>query len=149
MPYFTLTRLIPNIVMVAKKKAQSRKTGLSINIPVIKKTGRKRATVVHEKVPKPGKSDRWVSVKTPAARPAQQVHVDDAGRIVVPARFRKSLGLKPGDPVTVTLEGDVLRVRTIQATLEKARAIMRKKNPKKRSLVDELIAERRAEAAKE
>jgi len=51
--------------------------------------------------------------------------------------------------VTVTLKGNVLRVRTIKATLEKARAIMRKKNPKTRSLVDELITERRAEAAKE
>ena len=135
--------------MIAKKQTSTRKTGTLDNLPVQKKTGRKRTTVVRQKVPKSGKTDRWVTVKTPTARPAEQVHVDDAGRIVVPARFRKSLGLEPGDPVTVTLEGDILRVRTIQATLEKARAIMRKKNPKKRSLVDELIAERRAEAAKE
>ena len=135
--------------MSAKKQTRTRKLAISNNLPDQKKTGRNRTTVVREKVRKSGKTGRWVTVKTPTARPAEQVHVDDAGRIVVPARFRKSLGLEPGDPVTVTLEGDVLRVRTIQATLEKARAIMRKKNPKKRSLVDELIAERRAEAAKE
>ena len=135
--------------MRTKKQNRSRKTSTSSNLPVKTKTGRIRTTVVRKKVPKSGKTDRWVTVKTPAARPAEQVHVDDAGRIVVPARFRKLLGLEPGDPVTVTLEGDVLRVRTIEATLEGARAIMRKKNPKKRSLVDELIAERRAEAAKE
>ncbi len=135
--------------MSAKKQTRTRKTAISRNLPVQSKTGRSRTTVGREKVPKSGKTGRWVTVKTPTVRPAEQVHVDDAGRIVVPARFRKSLGLEPGDPVTVTLEGDVLRVRTIQATLEKARAIMRKKNPKKRSLVDELIAERRAEAAKE
>ena len=135
--------------MDVKKQTHKRKTAVFDNLPARAKTGRRRTTVVQEKVPKPGKTNRWVTVKTPTPRPTEQVHVDDAGRIVVPARFRKSLGLEPGDPVTVTLEGDVLRVRTIQATLKKARAIMRKKNPKKRSLVDELIAERRAEAAKE
>jgi len=135
--------------MGVKNQNRARKKAISDSLPVQTKTGRKRTTVVREKIPKSGKTDRWVTVKTPTARPAEQVHVDDAGRIVVPARFRKSLGIEPGDPVTVTLEGDVLRVRTIQAALEKARSIMRKKNPKKRSLVDELIAERRAEAAKE
>ncbi len=135
--------------MGTKKQTLIRKLAISDDLPVQTKTGTNRTPVVREKVPKSGKTGRWVTVKTPTARPAEQVHVDDAGRIVVPARFRKSLGLEPGDPVTVTLEGDVLRVRTMQATLEKARAIMRKKNPKKRSLVDELIAERRAEAAKE
>ncbi len=135
--------------MSAKKQTRRRKTAISDSLPVITKTGRKRTTVIREQAPKSSKKGRWVSVKMPIARPAEQVHVDDAGRIVVPARFLRSLGLEPGDPVTVTLEDDVLRVRTIEATLESARAIMRKKNPKKRSLVDELIAERRAEAAKE
>ncbi len=135
--------------MGVEKRNKIQKMAISDSLPVQTRPGRSRTTVVREKVPKSGKMDRWATVKMPTVRPAEQVHVDDAGRIVVPARFRKSLGLEPGDPVTVTLEGDVLRVRTIQAAREKARSIMRKKNPKKRSLVDELIAERRSEAAKD
>ena len=135
--------------MALKKYNRTVETASSDSLPVQAKTGRHQTTVVPEKAPKPGKTGRWVTVKTPTAHSVEQVHVDDAGRIVVPARFRKLLALNPGDPVTVTLERNVLRVMTIQATLEKARAIMRKKNPKKRSLVDELITERRAEAAKE
>ena len=135
--------------MTLKKCIRTKETASSDGLPVQAKTGRYQTTVVPEKAPKPGKEGGWVTVKKPTAHPVEQVHVDDAGSIVVPERFRKLLSLKPGDPVTVTLEGNVLHVMTIQATLEKARAIMRKKNPKKRSLVDELITERRAEAAKE
>jgi len=126
--------------------------GKKVKVPDIRLNGRKRrssATRGQPKRAKVGQQFRWITVKTPAPRPTEQVQVDDAGRIVIPAKFRRSLGLGPGDPVTVTMEGDVLRIRTIDASLEKARAIMRKKNPKKRSLVDELIADRREEAAKE
>ena len=68
---------------------------------------------------------------------------------MVPARFRKAMGLKPGDSVTLTLEDDALSVRTACDTLRSARALMRAKNPAGKSLVDELIAERRAEQARE
>ena len=50
-------------------------------------------------------------------------------------------------PVTVTLEDDALSVRTARDTLSNARALMRAKNPAGKSLVDELLAERRAERA--
>lgn len=51
------------------------------------------------------------------------------------------------NPVTVTLEDDALSVRTARDTLSNARALMRAKNPAGKSLVDELLAERRAERA--
>ena len=63
--------------------------------------------------------------------------------------MRKAIGLKPGDSVTVTLEDDALSVRTARDTLSNARALMRAKNPAGKSLVDELLAERRAERARE
>lgn len=53
------------------------------------------------------------------------------------------------NPVTVTLEDDALSVRTARDTLSNARALMRAKNPAGKSLVDELLAERRAERARE
>lgn len=79
----------------------------------------------------------------------ERARLDPAGRIVVPARFRKSLGLKPGDPVTVTLESGTLRIRTAKAALEKAQALMRSRNPRRRSVVTELIDERRRAATAE
>ena len=68
---------------------------------------------------------------------------------MVSAKLRKAIGLKPGDSVTVTLEDDALSVRTARDTLSNARALMRAKNPAGKSLVDELLAERRAERARE
>lgn len=65
---------------------------------------------------------------------------------MVPAKFRKVIGLQPGG--SVTLEDDALSVRTARDTLSNARALMRAKNPAGKSLVDELLAERRAERAR-
>jgi len=79
----------------------------------------------------------------------EPARLDPAGRIVIPARFRKLLGLKPGDPVTVTLEASTLRIRTAKAALEKAQALMRSRNPGRRSAVTELIEERRKAATAE
>ena len=109
--------------------------------PVKRKSGKKAA--------RKAQRQRWSTVDRAEALPTEQVQVDSAGRVVLPARFRRELGIDAGDPVTITLEDDVLRVRTIQASLEKARALMRKTNPDGDSLVDELIAERRAEAERE
>ncbi len=80
---------------------------------------------------------------------SERVTLDSGGRLVVPARFRRTLDLRPGDAVTVTLEGNMLRVKSVRVALRQAQALMRKKNSAQRSVVDELIAERRAEAAQE
>jgi AbrB family looped-hinge helix DNA binding protein len=79
----------------------------------------------------------------------ERVRLDQAGRIVLPARFRKSLRLSPGDAVTVTLDKDKLQISTSKSALDKAQQIMRQKNPARRSAVAALIAERRTEAARE
>lgn len=106
---------------------------------------RKRKKRVAAKKARP----KAVNLETPADRPTERVSIDSAGRLVVPAKFRKAIGLNPGDPVTVTLENDALSIRTAHDTLKSARALMRAKNPTGKSLVDELIAERRAEQARE
>ncbi len=74
-------------------------------------------------------------------------HVDSAGRILIPANLRKILGLREGDQVSFQLEGDGLRVETRQAALKRAREIIRKHVPDGVSLADELIADRRKDAA--
>jgi AbrB family looped-hinge helix DNA binding protein len=72
--------------------------------------------------------------------------VVDGGRVVVPARFRKAMGLVPGDTVLFELEGDELRVRAASSALRRIQNKLKAIAPKDRNLSDELIAERRAEA---
>ena len=66
---------------------------------------------------------------------------------MIPARFRHALGLKPGDSVQIELEDGVLRLESRAARIKRAQALVAK-YASGRSLADELIAERRAEAAR-
>lgn len=76
----------------------------------------------------------------------QRVKLIDGGKLVIPAVMRRELGIGTGDTVMVHVEEGELRVRTINKALERARAIVRRHVPADRSLADELIADRRAEA---
>lgn len=75
--------------------------------------------------------------------------VDSAGRVLVPAKLRKALAIKPGDTVNLRLRGDVLEIRSIDDSVTEAQALVRKYVARKRSLVDELIEDRREEADNE
>lgn len=79
-----------------------------------------------------------------------KVKVDSGHRIAIPAEFREAMGAKPGDLVLVTIEEPgTLRVRTFDALIRQTQAWARQYVPEGVSVVDELIAERRAEAARE
>lgn len=71
------------------------------------------------------------------------------GRLQIPADVRKLLDLKDGDSVTMEVIDGELHVRPWRETLARVRQTLRKYVPPGVSLADELIAERRAEAAKE
>lgn len=77
--------------------------------------------------------------------------VSEGGRVVIPAEIRKALGLKDGDTVLWELVDGEVRLTTRRARLEQARKLFQRYFPKEagRSLADELIAERRGEAANE
>lgn len=71
------------------------------------------------------------------------------GRLQIPARVRRELGLKDGDAVLLeTVQGE-LRVRPYREAVARAQAIVRKYVPAGVSLSEELIADRRAEAERE
>lgn len=72
-----------------------------------------------------------------------------SGRIVIPAEFRRELGLQTGDEVILRLIDGEVRIRTRREAIKEAKAIVRKHVKKGRSLVDELNKERRAEAKRE
>jgi AbrB family looped-hinge helix DNA binding protein len=78
-----------------------------------------------------------------------RLRINENGRVVIPAAFRKELGIKAGDEVILRLDDGEVRISTLKNCLERARRHVRKYVKPGESLVDELIAERREEAKRE
>jgi AbrB family looped-hinge helix DNA binding protein len=75
--------------------------------------------------------------------------MNENGRVVIPASFRKALGINPGDEVILRLEEDEVRLTTRKHRIARAQRNARKYVPRGVSLADELIAERRESAKRE
>jgi len=70
-----------------------------------------------------------------ALRP-KRVTVSPRGRMVIPTALRKSLGVEAGDQVVVDLKDGDLRVRSLDAVVARAQALVRQYVPDDVSLVD-------------
>lgn len=77
------------------------------------------------------------------------VKLGSNGRLVIPAEYRKALGVEEGDELVLRLEDGELRLSTRKIAVRRAQERVRRYVPEDASLADELIAERREEAAKE
>lgn len=77
---------------------------------------------------------------------AERGRLVSGGRLQIPARVRRELGLSDGDAVIMEIVEGELRVRPYRDVLAGIQARLRKYVPEGVSLVDELIADRRAEA---
>jgi len=77
-----------------------------------------------------------------------RMRVNENGRVVIPASFRKRLGIRVGDEVVLRIQDDELRITTLKRSIERAQRLVREHVKPGTSLVDELIAERR-EAARD
>jgi AbrB family looped-hinge helix DNA binding protein len=75
--------------------------------------------------------------------------ISAGGRIVIPADFRRELGVDVGDAVILRMVGGEMHVLTQSEAIRKAQALVRKSVPKGRSLVKELVQDRRKEAKRE
>ena len=72
------------------------------------------------------------------------------GKIVIPVELRREFGLKDGDTLVFEREGNSLVIKTYEQVVREVQATFKAMKPDpNRSMVDELIAERRAEAARE
>ena len=64
------------------------------------------------------------------------------GRIVIPAEYRESLSLRPGDEVLIRLEEEEVRILTRGRAVKRAQAVVRRYIPEGVELVDQLLADR-------
>jgi AbrB family looped-hinge helix DNA binding protein len=80
----------------------------------------------------------------------RQVVVGDRGRVVLPSEVRAELNLKPGTRMLLSTEPDgTLRLRPYRTVAEQARGMLSGLAPAGDLLVEELLLERRSEAARE
>ena len=78
-----------------------------------------------------------------------RAHINENGRIVIPAPFRQALGIQAGDEVVLLLEGDEVRITTQRRRIQRAQSRARQYLKPGVSLVDELLAERRTAAKRQ
>jgi bifunctional DNA-binding transcriptional regulator/antitoxin component of YhaV-PrlF toxin-antitoxin module len=77
------------------------------------------------------------------------VKLGKGSRLVVPAGYRKAMGIAAGDTLILRFEAGILHIMTPRQAIKQAQDLVRGYVPKERSLVDEFIAERRQVAAHE
>jgi AbrB family looped-hinge helix DNA binding protein len=77
------------------------------------------------------------------------VKVDASGRLVIPKDLREAMGVADGGTLVLRVEDGELRAQTRMAALRRIQAEMAQLVPPGVSAVDELLASRRAEAARE
>ncbi len=77
-----------------------------------------------------------------------EIQIGAQGRIVIPAHLRKALRFKPGDRLVARQVGESLVLERREA-IEKRLQDRFRHIPREVSLVDELLAERRDEVARE
>lgn len=80
---------------------------------------------------------------------AAHVKVDGQGRILIPAELRHVLGIREGSTITLLMEDGVLTLLTTKQAVRRVQEEVAKYTTPGRSLADELLAERRAEAERE
>lgn len=81
--------------------------------------------------------------------PDYHTKIQDGGRLVIPAACRRVLHMEPGGEVVLRVKEDELIIFPARHALVRARRLVKKYIKKDRKLADELIAERRREAANE
>jgi AbrB family transcriptional regulator (stage V sporulation protein T) len=80
---------------------------------------------------------------------AIRVRIAAGGRVVIPADIRQGLGVKEGDELLITRDGDGIRMTTVQQAVKEVQAFFGQFKKPGESMVDDFLGSRREEAAKE
>lgn len=72
-----------------------------------------------------------------------------SGRIIIPSKIRRALGLQSGDEIVMRLEDGTLRIIPLRQAIHLAQQAVRHYVPEGTSLVEALIQARQDEAAYE
>ena len=78
-----------------------------------------------------------------------EVPLQENGRMILPAELRQLLGVGKGDRVVIQAEGQRIELTTAARARDLARERVRQRFPGATGVVDEFLAERRAEAVRE
>jgi AbrB family looped-hinge helix DNA binding protein len=77
------------------------------------------------------------------------VKIGIGGRLVIPAEARQQLHLDEGSEVVIEVNEDGLRIAGLQQTVKEIQAYCRQFVPAGTSIVEELLRDRKEEAARE
>ncbi len=83
------------------------------------------------------------------AAPHGEVEANGQGRVTIPAQVRRAAGIEPGVPLLVYVEDGRVVIETREQLLARIRRDVADSWVGHGSVVDELIADRRAEAKRE
>ena len=94
---------------------------------------------------------RYGSAVTQSASdpPRGDVTVNEQGRVTIPVQVRRAAGIEAGMPLVVYVEDGRIVIETREQLAERIRRDVAATCTGEGSVVDELIADRRAEAARE
>lgn len=76
---------------------------------------------------------------------AIKTRISEGGRVVIPAEYRKQLGVEVGTEVMIQLVDGEMRIFTLEQAVKRAQELVRRYVPESRSLSTELVEERRQE----
>ena len=79
----------------------------------------------------------------------ETVVLGESGRIVLPAEIRKKYGLKPGDRLTISGEGNSIQIRNMDMALKEVREAIIAKRGSLSGILDEFLAEKHEETRRE
>jgi AbrB family looped-hinge helix DNA binding protein len=79
----------------------------------------------------------------------EEFKIGPQGRVVIPVTIRRALGIGPGAVLVGHVEDGRLVLERREAVLDRLQARFAKVVPRDVSLADEVVAERRQEAARE
>jgi AbrB family looped-hinge helix DNA binding protein len=78
-----------------------------------------------------------------------RTRVNENGRVVLPAAFRESLGIKAGDEIVLRLEEDEIRIASLRGQVQRVQKMVQRYIKPGTRLSKELIRERRRAALHE